>query len=149
MKLAHARPWTCDGTLRHTLRTVLWSYDSPARGGLQYPPSPGMRGKFGESVSKRNEFSRAGIPPLYVVRHQHFPARLHFIIRTICILQFAIGETNMAEKKPTTSYKEVKIGNTLYRVTSVFTGEKDLGKTLEQLAVRRAMAELTSCPAQT
>lgn len=55
----------------------------------------------------------------------------------------------MAEKKPTTSYKEVKIGNTLYRVTSVFTGEKDLGKTLEQLAVRRAMAELTSCPAQT
>jgi len=52
----------------------------------------------------------------------------------------------MTDKKPTTSYKEVKIGNTLYRVTSVFTGEKDLGKTLEQLAVRRAMAELTSCP---
>ena len=46
-----------------------------------------------------------------------------------------------------TSYKEVKIGNTLYRVTSVFTGEKDLGQTLEQLAVRRAMAELTPCPA--
>lgn len=53
----------------------------------------------------------------------------------------------MSEKKPTTSYKEIKIGNTLYRVTSVFTGEKDLGKTLEQLAVRRAMSELTSCPA--
>ena len=46
-----------------------------------------------------------------------------------------------------TSYKEVKIGNTLYRVTSVFTGEKDLGQTLEQLAVRRAMAELSPCPA--
>ena len=46
-----------------------------------------------------------------------------------------------------TSYKEVKIGNTLYRVTSVFTGEKDLGQTLEQLAVRRAMAELAPCPA--
>ena len=46
-----------------------------------------------------------------------------------------------------TSYKEVKIGNTLYRVTSVFTGEKDLGQTLEQLAVRRAMAELPPCPA--
>ena len=44
-----------------------------------------------------------------------------------------------------TSYKEVKIGNTLYRVTSVFTGEKDLAQTLEQLAVRRAMAELTPC----
>ena len=49
----------------------------------------------------------------------------------------------MTTMKPTTSYKEVKIGNTLYRVTSVFSGEKDLGKTLEQLAVRRAMAEIT------
>ena len=46
-----------------------------------------------------------------------------------------------------TSYKEVQIGKTLYRVTSVFTGEKDLGQTLEQLAVRRAMAELAPCPA--
>ena len=54
----------------------------------------------------------------------------------------------MTDKKPTTSYKEVKIGNTLYRVTSVFTGEKDLGKTLEQLAIRRAMVELTSGPAR-
>ena len=40
--------------------------------------------------------------------------------------------------KVTTSYKEVRIGNTIYRVTSVFTGEKDLGKSLEQLAIRRA-----------
>ena len=46
--------------------------------------------------------------------------------------------------KKKTSYREIKIGNTLYRVTSVFTGEKDLGKTLEELAVRRAMAELAS-----
>ena len=53
----------------------------------------------------------------------------------------------MTDKKTTTSYKEIKIGNTLYRVTSVFTGEKDLGKTLEQLAVRRAMSELTTRPA--
>ena len=37
---------------------------------------------------------------------------------------------------PTTSYKEVKIGRTIYRVTSFFSGEKELGKTLEQLAVR-------------
>ena len=37
---------------------------------------------------------------------------------------------------------EVRIGKTLYRVTSVFSGEKDLGRTLEQLAVRRAMTEL-------
>jgi len=49
----------------------------------------------------------------------------------------------MEKSKQTSSYKEMKIGNTLYRVTSIFTGEKDLGKTLEQLAIRRAMAELT------
>lgn len=41
----------------------------------------------------------------------------------------------------TSSYKEVRIGKTIYRVTSFFSGEKDLGKTLEQLAVRRAMSE--------
>ena len=39
-------------------------------------------------------------------------------------------------KEPVASYKEVRIGKTLYRVTSVFSGEKDLGRTLEQLAVR-------------
>lgn len=39
---------------------------------------------------------------------------------------------------PTTSYKEVKIGKTIYRVTSFFSGEKELGKILEQLAIRRA-----------
>jgi len=53
---------------------------------------------------------------------------------------------DMATKQttvPQTSYREVRIGNTLYRVTSVFTGEKDLGKTLEQLAIRQAMAKLT------
>lgn len=43
----------------------------------------------------------------------------------------------------TTSYKEVKIGKTLYRVTSFFSGEKELGETLEQLAVRRAMSEVS------
>ena len=47
---------------------------------------------------------------------------------------------------PITSYKEVKIGKTIYRVTSFFSGEKELGKTLEQLAIRRAMSE-TSAPA--
>ena len=45
-------------------------------------------------------------------------------------------------KEPVASYKEVRIGKTLYLVTSVFSGEKDLGRTLEQLAVRRAMTEL-------
>ena len=50
------------------------------------------------------------------------------------------------EKQVTTTYKEMQIGNTLYRVTSVFSGEKDLGKALEDLAVRRVMAE--TAPAQ-
>ena len=53
---------------------------------------------------------------------------------------------------PTTSYKEVKIGKTIYRVTSLFSGEKELGKTLEQLAIRRAMSEVStpaSCSAHT
>lgn len=53
---------------------------------------------------------------------------------------------------PTTSYKEVKIGKTIYHVTSFFSGEKELGKTLEQLAVRRAMSEVStpaSCSAHT
>lgn len=34
------------------------------------------------------------------------------------------------------TYREVKIGNTIYCVTSVFTGEKDLKKALEDLTVR-------------
>lgn len=49
-------------------------------------------------------------------------------------------------KEPVASYKEVRIGKTLYRVTSVFSGEKDLGRTLEQLAVRRAMTESWTLP---
>jgi len=51
-----------------------------------------------------------------------------------------IGVITMDNKKQT-SYREVTIGGTLYRVTSVFTGEKDLAKTLEQLAIRKALAE--------
>ena len=47
-------------------------------------------------------------------------------------------------KEPVASYKEVRIGKTLYRVTSVFSGEKDLGGTLGQRAGRRAMIELDS-----
>lgn len=52
-------------------------------------------------------------------------------------------ENQAALNTPSSSYKEVRIGNTIYRVTSFFSGEKDLGKTLEQLAVRRAMTEFS------
>ncbi len=57
-------------------------------------------------------------------------------------------KTSMLSKEPVTSYKEVKIGRTVYRVTSVFSGEKDLGKTLEELVIRRAMEELAASTAQ-
>jgi hypothetical protein len=44
--------------------------------------------------------------------------------------------------QPVTTYREVPIGKTVYRVTSVFLGEKDLIKTLEDLAVRKAMTDI-------
>ena len=45
---------------------------------------------------------------------------------------------------PTTSYKEVKIGKTIYRVTSFFSGEKELGKTLELPALPHPCAAMDS-----
>ncbi|MCD8370493.1 MAG: hypothetical protein LUC94_09285 [Clostridiales bacterium] len=48
------------------------------------------------------------------------------------------------EMLPPSAYREIRIGRTIYRVTSVFSGEKELGKALEQIAVRRAMLEGTS-----
>lgn len=38
-----------------------------------------------------------------------------------------------------TIYREVKIGKTIYQVTSVFKGEFQLKDALEDLAVRRAL----------
>jgi hypothetical protein len=40
------------------------------------------------------------------------------------------------------TYHERKIGNTLYRITSVYLGEIDLGKALEDLVVRRVLREI-------
>ncbi len=57
-------------------------------------------------------------------------------------------KTTMCREGPATSYKEVKIGKTIYRVTSIFSGEKDLGTTLEELALRRAAAVLAERAAQ-
>lgn len=52
----------------------------------------------------------------------------------------------MDKKQSTTAapstHKEVEVGNTTYRLTSTFLGEKDLGKTLEQLAIRKAMNDI-------
>ena len=41
-----------------------------------------------------------------------------------------------------TSYREKIIGRTLYRVTSVYKGEKELGAALEKLAVRSVLDEM-------
>ena len=41
-----------------------------------------------------------------------------------------------------TSYREVMLKGRLYRITSVYTGEKELGPTLEKLAVRRVLDEM-------
>ena len=41
-----------------------------------------------------------------------------------------------------TTYREKQIGRTLYRVTSVFKGEKELGATLEKLAVQNVLNEM-------
>lgn len=39
MILAHAYPQTCGRTLYCLIQPTAWSYDSPAKGGLQYKPS--------------------------------------------------------------------------------------------------------------
>jgi hypothetical protein len=49
--------------------------------------------------------------------------------------------SNMAENH-SSSYREVKFGKTLYQVTSVFTGEKELGPTLEKLAAQHVLDEM-------
>lgn len=55
--------------------------------------------------------------------------------------QTAVQDKSQETEYPT-SYREVKIGRTVYCVTSVFTGEKELGPTLERLAVRRVLDEM-------
>ena len=42
-------------------------------------------------------------------------------------------------KRYPTTYREVTIGKTVYCVTSVFTGEKELGPTLEKLAAQHVL----------
>ena len=41
--------------------------------------------------------------------------------------------------KPVTTYHEKKIGKTLYRVTSVYKGEIELAKALEDLTIRKIL----------
>ena len=41
-----------------------------------------------------------------------------------------------------TTYREVQINGTLYRITSTFKGEKELGPTLEKLAVQHVLDKI-------
>ena len=44
-------------------------------------------------------------------------------------------------KQVVTTYHEKKIGKNLYRVTSIYKGEFELGKALEDLAVRKILRD--------
>ena len=46
-----------------------------------------------------------------------------------------------AENSPVTTYHEKKIGNKLYRVTSVYLGKIELAKALEDLTVRKILRQ--------
>jgi hypothetical protein len=40
-----------------------------------------------------------------------------------------------------TTYREKKIGNTLYRVTSIYKGEIDFKKAIEDLTIRKILRD--------
>lgn len=47
--------------------------------------------------------------------------------------------TQRKKKDPFTTYHEEKIGKTLFRVTSVYKGEFELAKALEDLTVKKIL----------
>jgi len=55
-----------------------------------------------------------------------------------------ISNTPKAVTEPPSSYNEITIGKTTFRVKSVFLGEKDLKSTLEQLVVKRVVNEIAA-----
>ena len=52
------------------------------------------------------------------------------------------NRNNVKNKNHQSTYREVEMKGTIYCVTSVFTGEKELGATLEKLAVRKILDEI-------
>jgi len=50
------------------------------------------------------------------------------------------GNTTITANRAITTYHEEKIKGILYRVTSTYKGEIDLGKALEDLTVRKVLA---------
>ena len=58
--------------------------------------------------------------------------------------QLSVGnncDTNDSERKIVRTYREVKIGKTLYRVTSVYLGKIDLQKAIEDYTVQKILTE--------
>jgi len=51
-------------------------------------------------------------------------------------------EQKKTDAAPVTTYREVRIGRTIYEVTSVFLGQIDLGETLERLAAQKVLGEI-------
>ena len=53
-----------------------------------------------------------------------------------------IDSTQIQNQEFPASYREQTIKGTLYHVTSVYLGEKELGAVLEKLAVQRVLDEM-------
>ena len=51
------------------------------------------------------------------------------------------ADKGIHDAKAVTTYEEKQIGKTLYRITSVYKGEIDLQKALEDLIVRKILRE--------
>ena len=52
-----------------------------------------------------------------------------------------MGDYIWLKQEPVTTYHEKKIGKTLYHVTSVYKGEFELGKALEDLTVKKILRD--------
>ena len=50
-----------------------------------------------------------------------------------------MNTTRARSAQPVVKYREERIGGVLYRVTSVYKGEFELGKALEDLTVRKIL----------
>ena len=47
---------------------------------------------------------------------------------------------NATKPNQVSTYSEIKVGKTLFRVTNIYKGEIDLAKTLERLIVEKVLA---------
>jgi hypothetical protein len=104
-------------------------------------PSPGERGKYGENESKSETPGRAAFfftsaRPVTVVLTPQILLRMG----GSCMTSSDDIHEKHEPKEPVTTYHEKKITGTLYRVTSVYKGEVELGKALEDLTVKKIMS---------